>query len=200
VIVAILVAEAAFWIFLLGGLALRYLMKARRLSTVALAAVPLVDVVLVVLIASDAAQGAEPTQAHALATIYLGVTVAFGHPIIRRTDAWFRYRFVGGPKPIKPPKGSTAEVRALWREWLRVVVSALIAAACLLGMIALEGGHLPRSIADVADHPYWAALMLIAFIVAVWFLAGPAFAGRGRPAPVSHPTSNEPSEHARARR
>ena len=199
-IVAILVAEAAFWSFLLGGLALRYLVKARRVSSLVLAAVPLVDLVLIVLIASDAARGAEPTQAHALATMYLGITVAFGHPIIRRTDAWFRYRFAGGPKPIKPPKGSTAEVRALWQEWFRLVVAVFIAATCLLGMIALEGWHLPESAADAADHPYWAALLLMAFIVAVWFLAGPAFAGRGDRAPEPHSKTYERSNHAPTRR
>ena len=35
-IAAIVAAEVAFWVFLLGGLALRYLVRARRLSTVVL--------------------------------------------------------------------------------------------------------------------------------------------------------------------
>jgi hypothetical protein len=181
VIAAIIAAEVAFWVFLLGGLALRYLLRARGLSTVMLAAVPLVDLALLILVALDVVGGAPPTQPHALAALYLGITVAFGHPIIRRTDAWFRHRFAGGPKPLKPPKGSTEEVRAIWREWFRVVLAAAIAAACLLLMIALEGGHAPAGVDDVSAHPYWATLSLLPTVTVIWFLAGPAFAGRGDP-------------------
>lgn len=43
VIAAIVAAEVAFWMLLLGGLALRYLARARRLSSAVLATVPLVD-------------------------------------------------------------------------------------------------------------------------------------------------------------
>jgi hypothetical protein len=182
VIAAIIAAEVAFWVLLLGGLALRYLVRARRLSTLVLLAVPLVDLALLVLVAVDVLRGASPTQPHALAALYLGITVAFGHHIIQRTDAWFRHRFAGGPKPLKPPKGSTAEVRAIRREWFRVVLAATLGATCLLVMIALEGWHPPASVEDAARHPYWATLLLLPIVTAVWFLAGPAFAGRGNPA------------------
>lgn len=181
-IAAIIAAEVAFWVLLLTGLALRYLARTRRLSTVVLAAVPLVDLALLVLVMVDVIHGAPPTQPHGFAALYLGITIAFGHHIIQRTDAWFRYRFADGPKPLKPPKGSTAQVRAIWREWLRVVLAAAIGATCLLTMIALEGWHLPASIDDAARHPYWATLLLLPMITVVWFLAGPAFAGRGDPA------------------
>lgn len=81
-IAAIITAEVAFWVLLLVGLALRYLVRARRLSAVALAAVPLVDLALLVLVAVDVGSGAPPTRPHAFAALYLGVTVAFGHHII----------------------------------------------------------------------------------------------------------------------
>lgn len=178
-IAAIIAAEVAFWVLLLGGLVLRYLLRARLLSTVVLAAVPLVDLALLILVTVDVMRGAEPTRPHGFAALYLGITIAFGHHIIQRTDAWFRYRFAGGPRPLKPPKGSTAEVRALWLEWFRVVLAAVIGAACLLVMIALEGWHVPASISSASTHPYWATLLLLPIITVVWFLAGPAFAGRG---------------------
>jgi hypothetical protein len=190
VIAAIIAAEVTFWALLLGGLALRYLVRVRRLSSVVLAAVPLVDLALVVLVAIDVLRGAEPTQAHALAAMYLGISVAFGPPIIRRADAWFRYRFADGPRPSKPPRGSSAAARALWREWIRLVFGALIAGACLLAMIVLEGRHVPTSLEEAATSPYWAGLLLLAMITFVWFLAGPAFAGRGDPsrdAPPENP-------------
>ncbi|WP_433870176.1 hypothetical protein [Saccharopolyspora sp. CA-218241] len=181
-IVAILAAEAAFWVFLLGGLGLRYLAGTRRAGSAVLAVVPLADLALVALVGIDVVRGAEPTRAHAFAVVYLGVTVAFGRPLVRGVDAWFRYRFAGGPRPSKPAKGSTAEVRALWHEWFRLVAAAATAAAGLLVLIALEGRPLPPTIEAAATHPCWAVLLLLAIVTAVWFLAGPAFAGRGDPA------------------
>ncbi len=127
-IAAIIAAEVAFWMLLLAGLALRYLTRARRLSSVVLASVPLVDLALLVLVAVDVVGGAEPTRPHAFAALYLGITVAFGHPIIQRTDVWFRYRFADGPKLVKAPKGSRRQVIALWHEWFRVVLAAAIGA------------------------------------------------------------------------
>lgn len=179
-IVAIVVAEVLFWVFLLGGLALRYILRARRASTVVLAAVPLVDVALLVFVTIDIADGAAPSQPHALAALYLGFTVAFGHSVVRWADVRFRHRFAGGPAPTKPQQGSPAAVRALWIEWVRVLLAAVIAVVGLLAMIMADGGGLPSSIEAAAEMPYWATIMLLGVVVAVWFLAGPAFAGRGR--------------------
>lgn len=172
-IVAIAAAEVAFWILLGGGLALRYLARARRISTVVLLAVPLVDLALVGLVAVDVLRGAAPRADHGLAVMYLGVTVAFGHPIVRWADSWFAYRFAGGPRPRKPAKGSAAYVRATWQEWLRVLAAAAIAAACLLLMIAFAGWRVPTSIDDAATHPYWSTVLLVGLVTIVWFIAGP---------------------------
>ncbi len=190
-IAAIIAAEIAFWVVLFGGLALRYLARVRRLSSVVLAAVPLVDLALLILVAVDVMRGAEPTRPHAFAALYLGFTIAFGHHLIQRTDAWFRHRFADGPKPFKVPKGSSAEVRVLWREWLRVVLAAGLGATCLLVMIALEGRPAPASVDAAATHPYWATLVLLPIITVVWFLAGPAFAGRGGPGRGQQPEVRE---------
>jgi hypothetical protein len=181
VIAAIVAAEVAFWTLLLGGLTLRYLLRARRASTIVLAFVPLVDLAFVVLAAIIVASGAEPERSHSFAAIYFGVTVVFGPSLTRRVDVWFKHRFAGGPKPVKPPKGSRAEVRAIWHEWFRVVATAALVALTLLGMIALAGWSIPASLNDASTHPYWATLLLLPIVTVAWFLAGPAFAGRGNP-------------------
>lgn len=180
-ITAIITAEIAFWVFLLGGLTLRYVLRRRRASAVALTAVPLVDLALVTFVGVDVARGAEPTRSHGLAAIYLGFTVAFGRSVIAWADARFRHRFAGGPAPAKPPKGSRSRVKALWREWFGVVLGAVIAAVILLAMILIEGRPWPRGLEDAAQHPYWATLQLLGIITVIWFLAGPAFAGAGDP-------------------
>lgn len=204
IVAAIVAAEAAFWVLLLGGLVLRYPARARRLSTVVLACVPLVDLVLVVLVAVDVAAGAPPARAHALAALYLGFTVAFGRPLIAWADAQFQHRFAGGARPVKPAKGSRDQVRALWREWGRVVLATAIAAAGIGLLLLAQGAPLPESMEAAAEHPYWGMLQLAGVIVVVWFLAGPAFAGRGAddggpaPAPASGGTGLHPAPPAKA--
>ncbi|MFK0042164.1 hypothetical protein ACIQTW_20200 [Paenarthrobacter sp. NPDC090517] len=179
-ILAIVAAEVLFWVFLLGGLALRYIVRAQRASTIALTAVPLVDAALLTFVMIDVASGAPPTQAHALAAIYLGFTIAFGHSMVAWADARFRHRFADGPKPKKPRKGSRAEVKALWLEWFRAMLASGIAVAMLGLMLAIEGSGIPQSIDAAAEHPYWATMVLLGTVVGIWFLAGPAFAGRGK--------------------
>lgn len=175
-IAAIVTAEIAFWVLLVGGLALRYLLRARRVSTIVLAAVPLVDLVLVAFVAVDIARGAPADRAHGLAAIYLGFTVAFGHSLIRSVDARFKHRFAGGPKPEKPAKGSREEVRASWAEWRRVVLAAAVASAGLLLLIALDGRPVPDSIGAATGDPYWSLIVMLGMVTGIWFLAGPAFA------------------------
>lgn len=179
-IAAIVAAEIAFWVVLLGGLTARYVLRRQRLSTALLVSVPLVDVALLCFVAIDIVRGAPPSQGHALAAAYLGITVAFGHSLVQWADARFRHRFAGGPKPVKPPKGSAAAVRALWVEWYRVVVAAAVTAAMLLVMIALDGSPIPRSREDLTASPYWSMMATAGLITGIWFLAGPAFAGRSK--------------------
>lgn len=181
-IAAIVAAEIAFWVVLVAGLTTRYVLRRERLSRVLLLCVPGVDLLLVTFVGIDIARGAEPSQGHALAAVYLGVTVAFGHSIIAWADARFRHRFAGGPRPVKPPKGSREAVRALWAEWLRLLLAVAIASVLLLAMIALEGEGVPASTDELGKDPYWGTMALMGIITAIWFLAGPAFAGTGDPA------------------
>ena len=71
--------EIGFWILLLLGLTARYVLRARRLSTVLLICVPLVDVLLLAASALDLRRGAQPGIAHGIAAIYLGESVAESH-------------------------------------------------------------------------------------------------------------------------
>lgn len=179
-IVAITAAEAAFWVFLVAGLAARYVLRRTRASRLLLLCVPLVDVALLCFVAIDIAGGAPPSRGHALAAVYLGVTVAFGHSMIGWADVRFRHRFAGGPRPVKPAKGSRTEVRGLWTEWLRVVLSVAIASALILVMILIDGFAVPTSLDAAAQDPYWGTIVVMVMVTGVWFVAGPATAGRAR--------------------
>jgi hypothetical protein len=173
---AILGAEGAFWILLFGGLAVRYLLRRRLLSSIMLIGVPLVDLVLVVLTAMDLAGGEEPNFTHLLATIYLGFTVAFGHALITRADVWFAHRFAGGKAPQAKPKSGPAYVRAAWLEWRRVLLAVIIAIGGLLAMQAMVGWSVPSSFAETNDDVIWGMIVKLLAITAIWFVAGPVYA------------------------
>ncbi|WP_460492240.1 hypothetical protein [Dactylosporangium cerinum] len=63
--------EIAFWIVLAAGLVLRYPLRRPWAGAVVLAAVPVVDLVLLVACAADLRGGATAGSRHALAALYL---------------------------------------------------------------------------------------------------------------------------------
>jgi hypothetical protein len=127
--------EIAFWVFLLAGLATRYLLRARGVSRVLLVCVPLVDVVLLVATVIDLSRGGTADVTHGLAAVYLGFSIMFGHSMTRWADQRFAHRFANGPTPWKPPKSGVERVRHEWREWGRCVAACSIAAAIMLVLI-----------------------------------------------------------------
>jgi hypothetical protein len=127
--------EIGFWVLLAAGLTTRYLLRWRRVSTVLLVCVPLVDVVLLVVTVIDLNNGAAASLTHGLAAAYLGFSIAFGHSMMRWADQRFAHRFANGPAPWKPPKGGLERVRYEWREWSKCVLACGIACAVMLVLI-----------------------------------------------------------------
>jgi hypothetical protein len=124
VIYAVIVAcELGFWLVLAAGLTARYVLRRPRLGAALLMGVPLVDLVLLVASVVDLRGGGTASLGHALAGVYLGVTVAFGHGMVRWADARFAHRYAGGPPPPRPPSSGPAHARHLRRAWLRHVLA-----------------------------------------------------------------------------
>lgn len=170
ILFGIIACEIAFWVILGLGLAARYLLRMRRLSTALLLSVPLVDVVLLALITWDlVVNRATADFAHGLGAVYLGFTVAFGHQTIARVDAWFAHRFAGGPVPPKPPKSGPGYVRYEWQQWARVALLATVASV-IIGVIVLIVGDQSLT-AELADWigRVWA-------VTGIWLVAGPIWA------------------------
>ncbi|HLU55780.1 MAG TPA: hypothetical protein VKZ81_09975 [Pseudonocardia sp.] len=166
VVALILASEAGFWVLLGLGLATRYLLRLRALSTLLLAGIPLVDVVLVVAVALDLLHGAEPRPVHGLAGVYLGFSVAFGPSIVRWADVRFAHRFAGGPPPVKPAKGTPERIAHLWREWGRVVTAATITTVVLGGLVLFVASP------EQADELWW-WIGRVWVVAGIWLLAGP---------------------------
>lgn len=161
--------EIGFWVLVFGGLSVRYLLRAPGLSRLILLLVPVLDLVLLGAVALDIHSGAQVSTVHRVAGIYLGVTVAFGHSLIRWADARFAHWFADGPPPPKTPKRGPAAVRNEWTNFGRWLVGAAIAAAAVLLLSV-----------SVADDQQRADLMgifpMLGLVTAIWLVSGPIWA------------------------
>lgn len=184
IVYGIIACEIGFWLMLALGLSARYLARMKRLSSVLLLCVPLLDLLLLSLIAWDLlVSGATAEFAHGLGAVYLGFTVAFGHQIIANVDAWFAHRFAGGPAPVKAPTVGIAQVRHEWGQWGRMLLCAVIASA-VLGAIVLVVGDPART----SELTNWFGKVWL--VTAVWFVGWPVWVSvsylfKGEPAPAA---------------
>ncbi|RZT88646.1 hypothetical protein EV383_5590 [Pseudonocardia sediminis] len=189
----IIACEVAFWVFLLGGLAARYLLRRRRLSSALLVAVPLVDVILLVVAAIDLATGGTPGTVHGLAAVYLGLSVTFGPSVVAATDVRFAHRFAGGPPPSRP-QGRAEKVRHEWVTWLRCAGAALIAAA---------GAGAMHLVAPPGVDPLtlWGFPAQLGIVTAVWLAVGPlpATFTREHRTPAEQPAASAAGERNESR-
>ena len=181
VLAAIVACEIGFWVVLAAGLAARYLLSWRRTGAVLLAAVPVVDLALLVFSVLDLRAGAQPRTAHGLAAVYLGFSVAFGPSLVRWADVRFAHRWAGGPPPAPKPAGGTpARLRREWQDFGRATLAAAISAALLLGAVLLVGDR-----ADTAPLLGW--LPKLGLVLAVWLLGWPVPETLRRRRPESAP-------------
>ena len=169
---AILVAEAAFWLLLVAGLATRYLPRRPRLGLVLLLGSPVADLGLLMLTAVDLHRGGTPTQAHALAAAYLGFTVACGHDVVRWADQRFAAWFASGPPAAKPRVTAAERIRNEWREFGKAAVFWAVSVVLLLGLSALVG--------DVQQaQPLLGYAVVLTVVLGIWFIAGPVATSLG---------------------
>jgi hypothetical protein len=169
---AIVAGEVGFWVLLVGGLLLRYGLRARRSSTVVLAAVPLVDVAVLVVAGADLLGGAAPGTGHSIAAIYLGASVAFGPQLIRWADGWFATRFAGAlprPRPARYGREHAARER---RGWLGHLAAYLLAAA-ILGLFTALAGGLPRAAPLWSAMGPWTVVLVIDFLISFSYTLAP---------------------------
>ncbi|WP_427888108.1 2TM domain-containing protein [Kribbella sp. GL6] len=131
--------EIGFWVLLAAGLVTRYLLRLRRTGMVLLAAVPLVDVVLLVASVVDIHRGAAPSFKHSLAAIFVGVSVGFGHQTLKWADKWAAHFMAGAPRPPKLPKKGPERARHERAGWLRHLISYVVGVGIMLLLGLLSG-------------------------------------------------------------
>ncbi|MFD2044289.1 hypothetical protein ACFSTA_10385 [Ornithinibacillus salinisoli] len=131
----IIACEIGFWVFVLAGLVARYIFQKNKLGAILLICTPLVDVLLLVATVVDLKDGAVATTVHGIAAIYIGVSVAFGHRMIKWADEQFSYRFSDGEKPDKRKKYGKAYAKQEREGWYRHLLSWIIGGTVLIGII-----------------------------------------------------------------
>ncbi|WP_435923288.1 hypothetical protein [Paenibacillus sp. DYY-L-2] len=135
ILALIIGCEIAFWVLVLAGLSARYLLKRKKTGAWLLIATPIVDLILIAATVIDLKNGAVATFTHGLAAVYIGVTVAFGHRMIRWADERFAYKYGGGAMPAKRPKYGIEHARFERQGWYRHLLAWVIGAALLYGMV-----------------------------------------------------------------
>lgn len=165
IVTLIIVCEIAFWIVIAAGLVARYVFRRQRLGLVLLALTPLVDLVLFVAAGLDLYGGAVAGTPHALAAVYIGVSLAFGKPMIAWADERFRYYIAKeGPPPVK--RFGLAYAKHYFVGWLRHAAAFAIGGALLAGTI-LWIGDAARTEALGQTLRLWAVVLGVDLLIAV---------------------------------
>ena len=172
--------EVGFWVFVLAGLALRYLIGLRRAGAVVLACAPLTDLVLLVATVIHLRSGAQPRTSDGLAAVYLGASIAFGQRTLRWADQRFAHRFAGAPAS-KPPKSGAAHARHERTLWYRHLLAFAIGSVLLLLGAALAGGA-SRAAPLLGWIPRWAVVLTVDFLWSFSYTLWPRKPKRRAPA------------------
>lgn len=99
---SIVACEVAFWVVIGLGFIARYLMRRKTLGFVLLSLTPVIDLYLLIVAGIDMYYGATATLAHAVAAVYIGVSIAYGKSMILWADERFRYYVAKqGERPAK---------------------------------------------------------------------------------------------------
>lgn len=157
----IIACEIAFWVFVVAGLTMRYVYRKKRAGAILLLCTPVVDLLLLIATAVDLSRGAEASVFHGIAAVYIGVSVAFGHRMIRWADVRFAHRFAGGPAPEK--LYGARHARHERTGWLLHLLGWGIGCAILYGMI--------RWVGDASDtEPLLGIIRIWSLVLGIDFL------------------------------
>lgn len=172
----IIACEVGFWVVILLGLITRYIIKRERLGLFFLALTPVIDLILLVITATDLINGATATMAHAIAAIYLGTSIAFGKSMIRWADEKFLYYVKRqGTKPVR--KTGLEYAKHSMIGTLQHLLAYIIGGGLLLVLIYLIDDP-SRSEALSGTLKVWSIVLGIDFVISISYYIWPRAAKR----------------------
>lgn len=153
-------SEVGFFVLLLAGLAVRYLLKMPRTGAVLLALSPLGYLAVLVAGAIDLADGGSADYAHVFGAIIIGIVAVSGRHHLHAMDVWVRRKLAKEPKPQLSDREFARKQRTdFYRravEWA-VVVALLAGGYLLTGFDPVRGGEL------LSGAKFWTVVLVIDF-------------------------------------
>ena len=171
---------------LAAGLAFRHLLRMPRTGLALLLCEPLLELVLLVVSATDLKNGADPDVRHGLAAVYIGFTVGLGHHTIKWVDSWAAHRFAGGPPPAKPPTYGRARAVHEWKTAGRWIVAAVVAIVLLQVAVWYAGDGAARSLRPWQTRMVW--------VIGINLIIAGAYTVFPKRAPAGHVEQRTPVE------
>ncbi|MEK5067954.1 hypothetical protein [Sporosarcina sp. FSL K6-1508] len=167
----IVACEIGFWVVIALGLITRYIFKREKLGFFFLALTPVVDLILLIVTATDLYNGATAIQVHALAAIYLGCSIAFGKSMIRWADEQFRYYVQKtGTKPVR--KTGYEYARHSMKGTLQHLLAYIIGSAFLVAMIYFIDDP-ARTEVFSATLRVWGLVLGLDFVISISYFIWP---------------------------
>ncbi len=167
----IVACEVAFWVVIGLGLVTRYVLRLSKLGLFLLALTPVIDLILLIITSFDLYHGAIATTPHAIAAVYIGVSLAFGKSMIKSADEYFQYYIMKqGSKPIK--RYGTEYAFHYFKSFLRHVLAFAIGAGLLAVTIYwLDNPAQTGALSKILK--LWAIVLGIDFLIAVTYFIWP---------------------------
>lgn len=167
----IIFCEVAFWVVILLGLVTRYILKQKTLGLFFLALTPVIDLILLITTGIDLMNGATAATPHAIAAVYISVSLVFGKSMINWADDRFRYYVMKqGPKPYKPVGLAYAKNYA--KSWLKHLLSYIIGTGILHLIVFLINDKSRTEAMDNVIH-VWTIVIIIDLIICISYFLWP---------------------------
>jgi len=132
---------------------------------------PVIDCILLVTTGIDLYRGSTASKAHALAAVYIGVSLISGKDIIKWADERFRcYVTKQGSKPAR--RYGLDYARHQLKGWGKHVLAFLIGSGILYGMITFIGDP-SRTTALSGVLKLWAVILVIDLIITLTYFIWP---------------------------
>lgn len=167
----IIACEIGFWVFIIAGLVTRYIFNKRKLGLVLLAMTPVVDLLLFIVTGLDIYRGAVPTFAHAIAPIYIAVSIVYGKSMIRWADERFLYYVKReGTKPIR--RIGMDYAKHSMKGSLQHVLAFIIGGAMLLLIVNYIGNKTDTSILQETLR-LWGIVVIVDLVFSITYFIFP---------------------------
>ncbi|PTK89231.1 hypothetical protein [Staphylococcus gallinarum] len=168
----IIFCEIAFWVVIILGLVTRYILKQQKLGLFFFALTPIVDLILLITTVVDLMNGAIAEMPHAIAAVYISMSLVFGKSMVNWADDRFRYYIMKqGSKPYK--LDGLAHAKNYAKGWLKHLLSYIIGTGILHLVVYLINDKSRTEAMDSVIH-IWTIVIVIDLIICIsYFLSLP---------------------------